>query len=270
MKSKFCKYFLVLLALLLCLGAVSGCEKRYGGDVACTYSVNNTLAKIELSSKAQKEILSVLNGIGWTDEKANCICDYRLTVGESSVEYHSECGTFVDSVNECSKTVSASKRKAINEWLALPSDVQVNEVSDVTVLSEGETVLPLRFFSWDSSYDEKNKQWLSADGSGVLDIQNSSGDYTLNDVPFLVDPEQISIQLPAEAYFSKFRVYQLSNGELVELDRNPSTELSELTELAVGTWYIALSVRKQYQFIKSELQHEVSGYEYLFGVRITQ
>ena len=102
----------------------------------------------------------------------------------------------------------------------------MNEVSDVTVLSEGETVLPLRFFSWDSSYDEKNKQWLSADGSGVLDIQNSSRDYTLNDVPFLVDPEQISIQLPAEAYFSKFRVYQLSNGELVELDRNPSTELS--------------------------------------------
>ena len=77
MKSKPCKHFLVLLALLLCLGAVSGCEKRYGGDVACTYSGNNTLAKIELSSKAQKEILSVLNGIGWTDEKANCICDYR-------------------------------------------------------------------------------------------------------------------------------------------------------------------------------------------------
>lgn len=270
MKSKLCKCFLVLLALLLCLGAVSGCEKRYGGDVACTYSGNNTLAKIELSSKAQKEILSELNGLDWTDDKANCICDYRLTVGERSVEYHSDCGTFVDSVNECSKTVSESKRKAINEWLALPSDVQVSEVSDVTVLSEGETVLPLRFFSWSSSYDEKDKQWLSADGFGVFGIQHSSDDYTINDVPFLVDPEQISIQLPAQTQFSYFRVYQLLNGELVELDRNPSTELSELTKLAVGTWYIALSVSEQSRFIKSELQHEFGGYEYLFGVRITQ
>jgi len=88
----------------------------YQGPLSCiTYiGIDGTTAVMEMSEAEQEQILSILNSGEWINDMSDCAHDYKFTVINASIRYHSHCGTFIDMTNGCSMRLSETKKEFIN------------------------------------------------------------------------------------------------------------------------------------------------------------
>jgi len=76
--------------------------------------IDGTTAVMEMSEVEQEQILSILNSGNWINDVTDCADDYRFTVANTSIRYHSSCGTFIDMTNGCSMKLSETDKEFIN------------------------------------------------------------------------------------------------------------------------------------------------------------
>lgn len=69
---------------------------------------------IEVADYSSDLILDLLNNGEWIDDVTDCAHDYVLIFDDSSLRYHSSCGTFIDIENKRFLRVNESDKEAVN------------------------------------------------------------------------------------------------------------------------------------------------------------
>ena len=106
--------WVIAVAVVLCV-ALAACaltdpKIKYQGSVACRVTRDDYFIEYDLTEDAMEKIVSLLNNGNWVDDVPNCACDYEFRMDRELIQYHSECGTFVDAVNGRSFTLSAEEK----------------------------------------------------------------------------------------------------------------------------------------------------------------
>ncbi len=112
------KYFAFLLVLLSLLSLTGCAERSYelAWDGFC-YTAGAYEQPVELDPKDKNYIIDILNSATWANDLAKCESDFVFVTQKQRVQYHCECGTFIDVTNQRSTTVSEEQRIAINAIL---------------------------------------------------------------------------------------------------------------------------------------------------------
>lgn len=73
-----------------------------------------------LSAEDAEWLRDLLNNGEWEDGASDCLCDYSLSIptAELYYNYHADCGTFNDTENQRSLTLSAADRETVNAMLS--------------------------------------------------------------------------------------------------------------------------------------------------------
>jgi beta-lactamase regulating signal transducer with metallopeptidase domain len=126
----------------------------------------------------------------------------------------------------------------------------------MAVTSDSTTVIPYENFLWASTYAEDNSGWLSGDGMSVFRDLGA----VLDQLPTVTLREDFSMTCAADVAYSGVTVVA---GESLEvLYRNADKMI--LTGLQEGTYYVAVSVAKQGDYIPAGGDYESEGYECVF------
>ncbi len=104
------KYFSLILAMLF---ALSGCTSK---KPSIAVRVGNPAQSFiaDLSQKDSSYITKLLENKTWEDGTADCINDCMVIQGNKTLYYHSDCGTFNDTENEKSLSLSNEEKKRVN------------------------------------------------------------------------------------------------------------------------------------------------------------
>ena len=86
-----------------------------------TYSYSGTFqvrsvkfSNIEVADYSSAMMLDLLNNGEWINDVTDCAHDYVLNFDDSSLRYHSSCGTFIDIENKRSLRLNESDKEAVN------------------------------------------------------------------------------------------------------------------------------------------------------------
>ncbi len=116
------KKIIVFIVTLMLLMSLTACGNIYKGPLSCISYIGTdgqVISLMEMTEDVHKEILSLLNNGGWIDDVTNCGYDYEFDVDDTTIRYHSECGTFIDMANECSLTLAEEDRITVNRLLGV-------------------------------------------------------------------------------------------------------------------------------------------------------
>lgn len=72
-----------------------------------------------LTEKESQTLLQLLNGCSWSNYGTDCASDCTISIGDRTVHYHSECGTFNEHIEqgERSLSLSAEEQDSVNTIL---------------------------------------------------------------------------------------------------------------------------------------------------------
>ena len=124
------KRILPLILVALMIISLSSCSNpKFEHPISVSKLTDGDLKSVMLDYENDL-MLELLNKGKWVDDIPNCGYDYEFEFGAHNVlRYHSECGTFIDTENSRSLTVSEQDKNTINESLnrsiESPSDQQV-------------------------------------------------------------------------------------------------------------------------------------------------
>lgn len=124
------KRILPLILVALMIISLSSCSNpKFEHPISVSKLTDGDLKSVMLDYENDL-MLELLNKGKWVDDIPNCGYDYEFEFGAHNVlRYHSECGTFIDTENSHSLTVSEQDKNTINESLnrsiESPSDQQV-------------------------------------------------------------------------------------------------------------------------------------------------
>ena len=124
------KRILPLILVALMIISLSSCSNpKFEHPISVSKLTDGDLKSVMLDYENDL-MLELLNKGQWVDDIPNCGYDYEFEFGAHNVlRYHSECGTFIDTENSRSLTVSEQDKNTINESLnrsiESPSDQQV-------------------------------------------------------------------------------------------------------------------------------------------------
>ena len=62
-------------------------------------------------------IVDILESINWVEGAPACDNDYMITIINDTYYYHSDCGTFLDIVNNKSKSLSEEEKERVNNYI---------------------------------------------------------------------------------------------------------------------------------------------------------
>ena len=62
-------------------------------------------------------IVDILDRINWIEGAPACDNDYMITIINDTYYYHSDCGTFLDIVNNKSKSLSEEEKERVNNYI---------------------------------------------------------------------------------------------------------------------------------------------------------
>ena len=99
-------------------------------SVARVYDTLETGAA--LSPEDADRIANLLEEGNWTEGTADCLNDCILTVNGESVYYHSDCGTFNDTIQERGLSLTEEERAAVNAVLSKYITLGFEETVDET------------------------------------------------------------------------------------------------------------------------------------------
>ena len=128
------KRILPLILVALMIISLSSCSNpKFEHPISVSKLTDGDLKSVMLDYENDL-MLELLNKGKWVDDIPNCGYDYEFEFGAHNVlRYHSECGTFIDTENSRSLTVSEQDKNTINESLnrsiESPSDQQVSAPS---------------------------------------------------------------------------------------------------------------------------------------------
>ena len=140
---------LVLVALMII--SLSSCSNpKFEHPISVSKLTDGDLKSVMLDYENDL-MLELLNKGKWVDDIPNCGYDYEFEFGAHNVlRYHSECGTFIDTENSRSLTVSEQDKNTINESLnrsiESPSDQQVAAPSGQQLAAPED--FAIHFASW--------------------------------------------------------------------------------------------------------------------------
>ena len=117
------------LVVLMIISLTSCSNPKFEHPISVSKLIDGDLKSVMLDYENDL-MLELLNKGKWVDDIPNCGYDYEFEFGAHNVlRYHSECGTFIDTENSRSLTVSEQDKNTINESLnrsiESPSDQQV-------------------------------------------------------------------------------------------------------------------------------------------------
>lgn len=124
------KRILPLILVALMIISLSSCSNpKFEHPISVSKLTDGDLKSVMLDYENHL-MLELLNKGKWVDDIPNCGYDYEFEFGAHNVlRYHSECGTFIDTENSRSLTISEQDKNTINESLnrsiESPSDQQV-------------------------------------------------------------------------------------------------------------------------------------------------
>lgn len=124
------KRILPLILVALMIISLSSCSNpKFEHPISVSKLMDGDLKSVMLDYENDL-MLELLNKDKWVDDIPNCGYDYEFEFGAHNVlRYHSECGTFIDTENSRSLTISEQDKNTINESLnrsiESPSDQQV-------------------------------------------------------------------------------------------------------------------------------------------------
>lgn len=85
----------------------------FSGNITFRSARSSDLSLTAVSGDNADFILTLLNQGEWSEGTCDCISDYVINIGDISLRYHAECGTFNDSKNCRSLTVENGTRALI-------------------------------------------------------------------------------------------------------------------------------------------------------------
>lgn len=145
------KRILPLILVALMIISLSSCSNpKFEHPISVSKLTDGDLKSVMLDYENDL-MLELLNNGKWVDDIPNCGYDYEFEFGAHNVlRYHSECGTFIDTENSRSLTVSEQDKNTINESLnrsiESPSDQQVAVPSDQQLAAPED--FAIHFASW--------------------------------------------------------------------------------------------------------------------------
>lgn len=145
------KRILPLILVALMIISLSSCSKpKFEHPISVSKLTDGDLKSVMLDYENHL-MLDLLNKGKWVDDIPNCGYDYEFEFGAHNVlRYHSECGTFIDTENSRSLTVSEQDKNTINESLnrsiESPSDQQVAAPSGQQLAAPED--FAIHFASW--------------------------------------------------------------------------------------------------------------------------
>ena len=112
------KRILPLILVALMIISLSSCSNpKFEHPISVSKLTDGDLKSVMLDYENDL-MLELLNKGKWVDDIPNCGYDYEFEFGAHNVlRYHSECGTFIDTENSRSLTVSEQDKNTINESL---------------------------------------------------------------------------------------------------------------------------------------------------------
>ena len=112
------KRILPLILVALMIISLSSCSNpKFEHPISVSKLTDGDLKSVMLDYENDL-MLELLNKGKWVDDIPNCGYDYEFEFGAHNVlRYHSECGTFIDTENSRSLTVSEQDKNKINESL---------------------------------------------------------------------------------------------------------------------------------------------------------
>ncbi|MBR3693305.1 MAG: hypothetical protein IKL88_02145, partial [Erysipelotrichales bacterium] len=111
------------------LVCISGCENR-GNDLVVLKTFHTKTA-YTLTVKESQIITDLLEEIEWVKGTSDCLSDIKLEVGDSTLHYHSDCGTLNDTRNLVSYTLSIEDKHTVNEIISNYIDLSLNNIVDI-------------------------------------------------------------------------------------------------------------------------------------------
>ena len=145
------KRILPLILVALMIISLSSCSNpKFEHPISVSKLTDGDLKSVMLDYENDL-MLELLNKGKWVDDIPNCGYDYEFEFGAHNVlRYHSECGTFIDTENSRSLTVSEQDKNTINESLnrsiESPSDQQVAAPSGQQLAAPED--FAIHFASW--------------------------------------------------------------------------------------------------------------------------
>ena len=145
------KRILALILVALMIISLSSCSNpKFEHPISVSKQTDGDLKSVMLDYENDL-MLELLNKGKWVDDIPNCGYDYEFEFGAHNVlRYHSECGTFIDTENSRSLTVSEQDKNTINESLnrsiESPSDQQVAAPSGQQLAAPED--FAIHFASW--------------------------------------------------------------------------------------------------------------------------
>lgn len=91
-------------------------NREYDAPISVVYESGDGFTT-HVHDYSSDTILSLMNKGKWKGEAPNCGADFELGFGDKSVTYHSECGTFYDTVKGKSLALSEGDRLSVNRLL---------------------------------------------------------------------------------------------------------------------------------------------------------
>ena len=105
------------LVVLMIISLTSCSNPKFEHPISVSKQTDGDLKSVMLDYENDL-MLELLNKSKWVDDIPNCGYDYEFEFGAHNVlRYHSECGTFIDTENSRSLTVSEQDKNTINESL---------------------------------------------------------------------------------------------------------------------------------------------------------
>ena len=145
------KRILPLILVALMIISLSSCSNpKFEHPISVSKLTDGDLKSVMLDYENDL-MLELLNKGKWVDDIPNCGYDYEFEFGAHNVlRYHSECGTFIDTENSRSLTVSEQDKntinKSLNRSIESPSDQQVAAPSGQQLAAPED--FAIHFASW--------------------------------------------------------------------------------------------------------------------------
>jgi len=160
-----------------------------------------------------------------------------------------------ESVTSNNSEVSNTDQNSEQNDTTSLSPIDTEDAPLVLITSNSETYTPFVNSIWSSTWTGEG--WVEAD---YLPLINKRSEVA-HELPVIIYNNDFSVDLGKNVTFQWLSIFNDSFEPV-----HDNADLSLLKELHEGTYYIILVVNKQGKLIKTENEHEASGYECTFSL----
>lgn len=128
-----------------------------------------------------------------------------------------------------------------------------------------QTIEAIRCTEWTKEYNNGMMTFVYTHGSGIYDIFHENHEKSVSDIPELRDTgDAIVIDYPLLHDLIEIKAYRYENGEPIDSEIVFEKDLSKLSAMEKGEWYISLSYESHGAFIQQLSEYEFYRYSYVF------